>query len=372
VAEPSIAPHESWFLDSGATTHVTPDLNCLSSSQPYTGTDVVHMGNGTWLKISHIGSTILSTSGQPLVLTNVLHVPLITKKLLSIQQLTQDNNVLIEFTSTSYFIKDKHTRRTILTGILTNGLYVLDTDVSSSRSIPYALQASHLSADIWHSRLMHCSSSLVSTIRRINDIPMSPTTSTFYSHCSKVKAHKLPFQPSTATTTAPLQVIHTDLWGPSPISSHNGHRFYVHFTDEYNIFSWFYSCASKSDVAMIFSLFKAKVENLLSTTIKTVQCDNETEFKPLISQYPAIHFQFSCPYTPKQNDLAERKHRHIVELGLATMSQASIPLHYWDEVFQSVVFVINKLSSSVISMTTPFELLFLQKPDYSFFQNNWL
>jgi hypothetical protein len=372
VAESSIAPHESWFLDSGATTHVTPDLNCLSSSQPYTGTDVVHMGNGTCLKISHIGSTILSTSGQPLVLTNVLHVPLITKKLLSIQQLTQDNNVLIEFTSTSCFIKDKHTRRTILTGILTNGLYALDTDVSSSRSIPYALQASHLSADIWHSRLMHCSSSLVSTIRRINDIPMSPTTSTFYSHCSKVKAHKLPFQPSTATTTAPLQVIHTNLWGPSPISSHNGYRFYVHFTDEYNIFSWFYSCASKSDVVMIFSLFKAKVENLLSTTIKTVQCDNETEFKPLISQYPAIHFQFSCPYTPKQNDLAERKHRHIVELGLATMSQASIPLHYWDEVFQSVVFVINRLSSSVISMTTPFELLFLQKPDYSFFQNNWL
>jgi hypothetical protein len=86
VAEPSIAPHESWFLDSGATTHVTPDLNCLSSSQPYTGTDVVHMGNGTSLKTSNIGSTILSTSGQPLVLTNVLHVPLITKKLLSIQQ----------------------------------------------------------------------------------------------------------------------------------------------------------------------------------------------------------------------------------------------------------------------------------------------
>jgi hypothetical protein len=79
---------------------------------------------------------------------------------------------------------------------------------------------------------------------------------------------------------------------------------------------------------MIFSLFKANVENLLSTTIKTVQCDNGTEFKPLISQYPAIHFQFSCPYMPEQNCLAERKHRHIVELGLATMSQVSIPLHY--------------------------------------------
>lgn len=37
--------------------------------------------------------------------------------------------------------------------------------------------------------------------------------------------------------------------------------------------------------------------------------------------------------TPKQNGVSERKHRHIVELGLSMMYQASIPFRYWVEAF---------------------------------------
>jgi hypothetical protein len=76
------------------------------------------MGNGTSFLFSHIGSTLLFISDKPLILTNVLCVPVITKKLLSIHQLIKDNDVLVEFASNSYFIKDKHTKRTILTDTL--------------------------------------------------------------------------------------------------------------------------------------------------------------------------------------------------------------------------------------------------------------
>jgi histone deacetylase 1/2 len=36
-------------------------------------------------------------------------------------------------------------------------------------------------------------------------------------------------------------------------------------------------------------------------------------------------------HTHRQNDVAERKHRHIVELGLTFLSQASLALSYWKE-----------------------------------------
>jgi hypothetical protein len=114
---------------------------------------------------------------------------------------------------------------------------------------------------------MNCSSSIVSTIKKINDIPMSTSITSFCSHCSRAKTHKLPFYPSTTTISALLQVVHANLWGASPVTSHNGNRFYVHFTDEFSRFSWFYSCASKSDVFRIFVVFKEKVKNLLSSTI---------------------------------------------------------------------------------------------------------
>jgi hypothetical protein len=89
----------------------------------------------------------------------------------------------------------------------------------------------------------------------------------------------------------------------------------------------------KSEVAQIFSKFKLQVENILGTTIKTLRSDGGTEYKPIVTMFPQLVHQTSCPYTPQQNGAAERKHRHILELALATMSHAGIPNAYWDEVF---------------------------------------
>jgi hypothetical protein len=160
-------------------------------------------------------------------------------------------------------------------------------------------------------------------------------------------------------------VVHSDLWGPAPVLSKKGHRYYVQFTDEFSRFSWLYTCAAKSDVTNIFAQFKQKVENLLNCQIKVFQCDGGSEFKPIMKQFPEITFQILCPYTPEQNDLAERKHRHVVELGLANMTHASIPLQFWDYIFESIVYVINRLPSVPTGPISPFEMLFKGKPDYT-------
>ncbi|KAJ4769263.1 hypothetical protein LUZ62_053520 [Rhynchospora pubera] len=361
VAEPSSTPQTSWFIDSGATTHVTPDINNLSSSLPYNGSDAVHIGNGTGLLISHKGTSFLSIGSTTLKLTNVLCVPSITKSLLSVSQLTADNNVVVEFSSNSCFVKECTTNKVLLHGILNNGLYKL---VLPSQQ-QHVLHVSHLSADVWHSRLAHCSMDVIDKLRKSNVIKMKHSPSLFTCMgCNKAKAHKLPFQPSLRITSQPLEVVHSDLWGPAPVLSHKGHRYYVHFTDDFTKFSWIYTCASKSEVSVLFAHFKAKVENLLAAKIKTLQCDGGSEYKPLMTQYPEITFSVSCPYTPEQNGVAERKHRHIVELGLASMFQASIPLKYWDVIFESTVYVINRLPSHKHNAVSPFEMLFNQQPNY--------
>jgi hypothetical protein len=97
----------------------------LSSSYPYTGPEAVHIVNDKGLSIAHKGSATLPTSFSSLKLTNVLHLPEITKNLLSVSQLTLDNNVRIEFSLNFYFIKDKETNQTLLHGILHRGLYQL-------------------------------------------------------------------------------------------------------------------------------------------------------------------------------------------------------------------------------------------------------
>jgi histone deacetylase 1/2 len=74
----------------------------------------------------------------------------------------------------------------------------------------------------------------------------------------------------------------------------------------------------------------------------------------------------SCPHAHQQNGSAERKHRHIVEVGLSLLAYASMPLKFWDEAFQTAVFLINRPPSQVIENQTLIERLFKHKGDYSF------
>lgn len=66
-----------------------------------------------------------------------------------------------------------------------------------------------------------------------------------------------------------------------------------------------------------------------------------------------ISHQVSCPHAHQQNGAAERKHRHIVEVGLTLLAHASMPLKFWDEAFLTAVFLINRLPSKVIHHDTP-------------------
>lgn len=84
--------------------------------------------------------------------------------------------------------------------------------------------------------------------------------SSFCSACSLVKLKKIPFPSSSDEYPTPLHLIHTDLWGPSPTPNSNGYRYYIHFIDDYTIFTWLYILRNKSEAFQTFGNFKTKVE----------------------------------------------------------------------------------------------------------------
>jgi histone deacetylase 1/2 len=81
-------------------------------------------------------------------------------------------------------------------------------------------------------------------------------------------------------------------------------------------------------------------------------------------QQAGITHHVSCPHTHQQNGSAERKHHHIVEVGLALLANASMPLKYWDEAFLIATFLINLLPSKVINLESPTERLLKITPNY--------
>jgi len=113
-----------WYLDSGAIHHMTNNSSIYSDKQPYDGSDLAKVGNGKGLLISHIGYANFrsSTSRKSLLLTDLLHVPAITKNLLSVSKFCRDNNVIFEFTSNSCYFLDQETKHVLLQGCFKDGL----------------------------------------------------------------------------------------------------------------------------------------------------------------------------------------------------------------------------------------------------------
>ncbi|KAL4295390.1 hypothetical protein GQ457_12G003300 [Hibiscus cannabinus] len=125
-----------WYPDSGATHHITNDLSTLHSGTVYKGSDQLLMGNGGGVQICHIGQGSLLTRSKPLFLQKLLHVPTISKNLLSVSQLARENNVYFEFHPYECRVKDSQTRATLLEGSLTpEGLYKLVSPGSSTHQV---------------------------------------------------------------------------------------------------------------------------------------------------------------------------------------------------------------------------------------------
>ncbi|GJV79029.1 zinc finger, CCHC-type containing LTR copia-type gag-polypeptide [Tanacetum coccineum] len=85
-----------WYVDSGASAHMTPSSSNLDSASTYSGNELVLFGNRNASSISNVGTSILSPN---IALLDVLVVPHLTKSLLSISKLTMDNPVDVLFSN---------------------------------------------------------------------------------------------------------------------------------------------------------------------------------------------------------------------------------------------------------------------------------
>jgi hypothetical protein len=72
----------NWYANSGATDHITSNLDKLSIRDKYAGNDKVHTVNDSGMEIQHMGNSTLHTPSHDLILKNILHVFLLLTKIL--------------------------------------------------------------------------------------------------------------------------------------------------------------------------------------------------------------------------------------------------------------------------------------------------
>jgi hypothetical protein len=127
-------PDEQWYMDTGATSHMTANRGNLTSYSNIS--NHVTVGSGHNIPVIGHGNALLPNSQTPLTLNHVLHAPKLIKNLVSVRKFTIDNDVSVEFDPFGFFVKDFQTGMPLMRCDSSGDLYPLTTRPPTQLSTP--------------------------------------------------------------------------------------------------------------------------------------------------------------------------------------------------------------------------------------------
>jgi hypothetical protein len=157
-------------------------------------------------------------------------------------------------------------------------------------------------AMLWHRRYGHLSSkSLRLAHTAVNGLPkaigdiMNPCEACLLNKGTRVINRKAPEH-----AKAPLDRVHSDIWGPYRTPELKGGAYFVTFTDDYTQKTWVYVITSKDQLRGTFTEFRVRVELETGRKVRIIRSDNGGEYKALEALFGALYgiqFEFTTAYT---------------------------------------------------------------------------
>ncbi|GKB00445.1 putative ribonuclease H-like domain-containing protein [Tanacetum coccineum] len=136
----------------------------------------------------------------------------------------------------------------------------------------------------WHRRLGHVNFKNLNKLVKGNLVRGLPSKIFQNDHtcvaCQKGKQHKASCKAKLVSSISqPLQLLHIDLFGPTSVRSINHKTYYLVITDDFSRFNWVFFLRTKDETSGILKDIIRQIENQLNQKVKTIRCDNGTEFK---------------------------------------------------------------------------------------------
>lgn len=360
----------NWYVDSGATNHMTPNQDWLRGFKKIHNQNIT-VANNSMLQATGTGHVNVKLQGdsQNRNITNVLHVPNLTANLLSVSALAKKRFISIfDDTQCRIYSKDdcEIKGNPLVIGSEEGGLYKLNV---SPDNIFLAANNKN-SHQLWHRRLGHLSDKNMALLRKglATGVDYTQTDRIPCVSCINGKLTRQPFSHvGRQRANQPLELLHADLCGPMQQKSFSGAQYVFVIVDDYTAMTFVHCLKHKSDVTQAFKEFKVWVENQVGKKIKTLRTDNGREFinynleKFLKSN--GINHQTSVPYTPEQNGVAERANRTIIEKARCLLYDSKLNQRFWEEAVKTAVYLKNRSPSKSVRGSTPYEMWSGKKVD---------
>ncbi|GJS83081.1 putative ribonuclease H-like domain-containing protein [Tanacetum coccineum] len=218
----------------------------------------------------------------------------------------------------------------------------------------------------WHRRLGHVNFKNLNKLVKGNLVRGLPSKIFQNDHtcvaCQKGKQHKASCKAkSVSSISHSLQLLHMDLFGPTSVRSLNHKTYCLVITDDFSRFSWVFFLRTKDETSGILKDFIRQIENQLNQKVKTIRCDNGTEFKNRdfieFCGSKGIKREYSNARTPQQNGVAERKNRTLIEAARTMLSDSFLPNTFWAEAVNIACYVLNRVLVTKPHNKTPYELI---------------
>ncbi|KAD5317806.1 hypothetical protein E3N88_17752 [Mikania micrantha] len=351
-----------WYLDTGATNHMTGNKGLFSNlNTEVEGT--VRFGDNSCVKIERKGSILLECkTKEQRLLTDVLYIPHLKSNILSIGQAEEGGcEILIKHGTLTMFEPSGATLIKVQRS--PNRLYKAHLKTGT----PVCLKAEITDpAWLWHTRLGHTN---FDTIRKISTEGMVKGVPSI-KHPAQLCEARLAGKHSRESfpeqtffrATWPLEQVYAHLCGPLTPATQAGNKYIFLLVDDCSRFMWAYMLKSKDEALDRFKKFKAEVENCYERKIKALRTDRGGEFDRMCEK-AGITRQLTNPYTPQQNGIVERRNRTILNMTRSILKAMRMPQALWAEAVRHSVYLLNRLPTKALKGKTPYEVMKGHKPN---------
>ncbi|GAB4814243.1 hypothetical protein N2152v2_001289 [Parachlorella kessleri] len=366
-----------WVLDTGASRHITGNRSIMSNLRPVEEPVTITFGNGGTGQAAATGEVLLHTADNEFLLTDVLYIPEASENLISVRHATRYG---LDFK----FCHDRcaigRVGRTVaIAPCAGDAIYYLSgwSQVQQEAAqTALAAKAAKETPELWHKRFGHLGyenlarlTSMVSGMSITADgFREAGEAESFCEPCATGKQHRQPFQASQHAAMQPLELVHTDVCGPLPVTSLGGSSYFVTLLDDYSKLSAVLPLARKSDTAAAVQRTLTQLETQTGYRTKRLRCDNGTEYiNAQLKGYcddRGIKLETTVRYTPEQNGAAERLNRTLMDKVRPMLTDSGLPKTLWAEAVVAASYVRNRSPVSKRDKT-PWELFFGQKPGVS-------
>lgn len=366
-----------WLLDSGASSHMTSQVNYLTNYRTFDTPEKVGLGDGRVVEALGVGDIKLKmlfkvSDSRLAELTDVLYVPKLTCNLFSVRAAASKGN-RVKFEKSKCWIRSK-TGRLEGMGSLVGKLYQLDCVLATEEQASPAFEQKN-DANLWHQRLGHLSKGGLSSLAHkemVTGIQLPKVMKmAFCQGCVEGKMSRQPFKSAGGVrSTRKLELIHSDVCGPMQTESLGGRKYFVTFIDDFSRCCAVYLLKQKSEVFEKFKEFEAGATNECGLSIGTLRTDNGGEYLSKEFQdyliLKGIRHERTIPHTPEQNGVAERMNRTLQESARSMLTHAGLSNGYWAEAVMTAAYLRNRVTTSALQEDkTPFEMWYERKPDIS-------